>query len=76
MSQENDPDRTRGLYRKYVVYRTAPSGAGPLTEVTEPCFVLRYLTDPHARAALAAYADSCEQDYPNLATDLRHALER
>lgn len=28
-------------------------------------------TDPHAKAAIAAYADSCEADYPQLASELR-----
>lgn len=65
-------DRERGLYRKYVVYRVWPSGRW--TIVAEPCFVLKYTSDPHARVALAAYADSCEADYPLLAADLREAL--
>lgn len=37
-------------------------------------FVLDYANDPHAAAALAAYADACEQDQPGLAADLRNLL--
>jgi hypothetical protein len=39
-------------------------------------FVLDYDTDPYARVALAAYADSCEADHPQLAADLRAALAK
>lgn len=38
-------------------------------------FVLDYANDPYARAALAAYADACEQDRPGLAGDLRARLD-
>lgn len=65
-----DPDTERGLYGKYLVFKAG----GGMEPVTDPCFVLRYTTDPHARAALAAYADSCEADYPQLAADLRMRL--
>lgn len=34
-------------------------------------FVLDYVHDPYARAAVAAYADACETDLPQLAADLR-----
>lgn len=37
-------------------------------------FVLDYVHDPHARTALAAYADACEAGLPGLAADLRAAL--
>lgn len=40
-----------------------------------PWFVLAYARDPHARAALAAYADSCEAELPGLAWDLREELD-
>lgn len=33
-------------------------------------FVLDCDHDPHAKAALKAYADSCRADYPKLAADL------
>ena len=98
----DDPDRTRGLYGKYLVRKIkrgdgglcagSPNGvhipapglgqacsycAGPRhDELVDPgpVFVLAYARDAHARAALSAYADSCETDYPQLAADLRDAL--
>lgn len=56
-------DHNRGLYGKYRVEKVngKPTGA---------VFVLAYANDPHARAALAAYAESCREDYPQLAADL------
>lgn len=63
-----DPDRDRGLYRKYQVQKVTRDG-----ELVDPgpVFVLAYTRDPHARVALAAYADSCAADFPPLAADLR-----
>lgn len=40
-----------------------------------PWFVLAFAGDPHARVALAAYADSVEAELPQLAADLRKQLE-
>lgn len=66
-------DPTRGLYSKYAVKRTdGSSDPGGRHEGCE-YFVLDLTHDPHARAALEAYADSCEGDYPLLARDLRDA---
>jgi hypothetical protein len=70
-------DRDRGLYRKYELYRVKEDDSGNVIEhyqVTDPFFVLRYTTDPHARVALEAYADSCGEEYPGLAADLYRAL--
>jgi hypothetical protein len=41
-----------------------------------PWFVLRYTVDPHARVALAAYANSVEAELPGLASDLRAELAK
>lgn len=38
--------------------------------------VLDYAGDPHAKRALAAYADSIEGDNPEMAADIRDALVR
>lgn len=54
------------MYPKYHVEKLNGKPVGP-------CFVLEF-DDPHARAAVAAYADSCEGDYPALAADLRRTL--
>jgi hypothetical protein len=58
-----DPDTERGLYGKYRVEKVNGKPTGPV-------FVLAYADDPHARAALVAYAESCRQDYPRLSADL------
>lgn len=68
-----DSDRERGLYRKYRLTRVAEDGT-PIYEVDEPFFALRYTRDPHARAALNAYADSCADEAPQLAADMRREL--
>lgn len=63
-------DPNRGIYHKFTVTRTdgtsAPGGKH------DACFyfVLDLDHDPHAKAALAAYAESCRADYPLLAKDL------
>jgi len=80
-SARNDgaPDRRRdqelgpfgpypGLRGKYDVRKVATG------EQVEACFVLRYDRDPHARAALLAYAESCEAENPLLAADLRRMV--
>lgn len=63
------PDTERGLYRKYELFRVNEDPDHHF-QICEPFFVLRYATDPHARAALVAYAESCRKDYPQLADDL------
>lgn len=59
-------DNEVGLYNKYLVERIDRS------EKHRDCeyFVLDITHDPHARAALHAYAVSCSQDHPKLAEDL------
>lgn len=64
-----ESDRGRGLYGKYRVERVDGKDKGPY-------FVLGYATDPHARAAVAAYAASCRQDDPALAADLDAELSK
>lgn len=61
--REPMPDTAVGLYGKYRVEKVNGKPTGPV-------FVLAYSTDPHARAALAAYAESCRADFPQLADDL------
>jgi hypothetical protein len=61
-------DHNRGLYRKYdVKRRDDPEGKH------DECrfFVLDLEHDRYAEAALRAYADACEAEYPELARDLR-----
>ena len=63
-------DKSRGLYNKFTVTRT--DGRDRRGDKHERCeyFVLDLDHDPHARAALLAYADSCRKEYPALSVDL------
>jgi hypothetical protein len=63
------PDQDQGLYRKYNVERLNDP-AGKHADCTY--YVLDLDHDKHSVAALLAYADSCEAEYPTLAFDLRH----
>ena len=65
-------DKTRGLYNKYEVHRV--DGKDAPGEKHNGCryFVLDLDHDPHAQAALRAYSESCEADYPILGAELRH----
>lgn len=62
-----NPDRTRGLYHKFHVSRTDQSPA----HLDCDYYVLDMDHDPHALAAIRAYIQSCEKDFPILAADLR-----
>ncbi len=64
-------DRTRGLYNKFRVERTDGSSAPGKKHDGCQYFVLDCDHDPHAVAALQAYARSCEAEYPALAKDVR-----
>lgn len=68
-------DKSRGLYCKFEVTRT--DGASSRGRKHDGCyyFVLDTDHDPHAVAALRAYADSCEADYPLLAADVRQLAD-
>lgn len=72
-AQEVTPmgDKTRGLYDKFVVTRTDGTSAEGGKHHECQYFVLDIDHDPHAKAALLAYADSCKADYPLLANDVR-----
>lgn len=72
MTNTETNDQNRGLYRRFDLYRVGDDGK-PQYLVTDPYFILRYTTDPHARVALEAYADACEEEHPALAADLRSA---
>lgn len=61
----------RGIYGKYRVEKSDGSPVDPKAIY----FTLRLDTDPHARAAVRAYAASCQAENPDLATDLLKLLE-
>lgn len=60
-----------GLFGKYIISKADGSDV----DSNARCFVLRYDTDPHAKEAVHAYADSIQNDNPELAQDLWDALE-
>lgn len=64
-------DPTKGLYQKFTVSRTDGSSFDNGKHAKCSYFVLDLTHDKHAPAALLAYADSCEAEYPALAQDLR-----
>jgi hypothetical protein len=70
----NTDDKNRGLYGKYKVTRR--DGSSRKGKKHEDCeyFVLDLEHDKHAKAAIKAYAESCEKDFPLLAKDLRKML--
>lgn len=63
-----------GLYEKFTVVRT--DGTSYTGEKHHGCeyFVLDLDHDPHASAALSAYAESCRIEFPALAADLDRKL--
>jgi hypothetical protein len=64
MQGERVMPENAGLYRKYNV---SPQAGGPSPFAW---FVLDVTGDPHAKAALKAYAESCKDDLPKLAQPL------
>lgn len=64
-------DKTKGLYNKFDVRRTDGNSEKGGKHHGCEYFVLDLSHDVHACAALSAYADSCEREYPLLAADLR-----
>lgn len=63
--------RERGLYRKYQVQRADGRDAPGEEHADCHYYVLDLACDPFAAPALRAYADACEAEYPDLASDLR-----
>ena len=59
---------------EYELHRVLQDDSGNTYEeyqVSEPFFVLTDLdNDPHARVAIAAYAESCKAENPELASEL------
>ena len=72
MHVTNDEDR--GLYNKFIEGRT--DGSSDRGGKHENCryFVLDINHDPNSIPALIAYANACEEKFPNLARDIRMKL--
>lgn len=62
--------RDRGLYEKFRVFRADGQSASGRKHHKCAYFVLDMDHDPHAVAAVMAYAKSCAEQYPFLAADL------
>ncbi len=65
----NEP---KGLYGKYRIEKADGSPVDPKAIY----FTLRLDTDPHARAAIRAYMESCREENPELARDLEKMLRK
>lgn len=67
-------DRAKGLYNKFHVERA--DGKSEPGEKHHGCeyFVLDLACDPFALPALRTYANRCEEEYPQLAADIRAKL--
>jgi hypothetical protein len=70
------PDLERGLYPKFIVHRTDREDGEGRRHYDCEYFVLDVNHDPHAKAAIKAYAESCRAEYPALAADLDLMLTR
>lgn len=68
-----DTDQQRGIYGKYRVERI---GGTPGKHDHCWYYVLDWEHDKFSRPALAAYADACREEFPELAADLDRILER
>ena len=62
----------KGLYGKYEIKKTDGT---PVDPEAVYC-TLRLDTDPHARAAIRAYIESCRDEEPDLARDLEKVLQQ
>ncbi|MCE5185042.1 MAG: hypothetical protein LLF76_02830 [Planctomycetaceae bacterium] len=61
-----------GLRHKYIIQKVDGSRIDPNADY----FVLRLDTDPHARKAFRAYAESVQADNQQFAGDILHHLEQ
>lgn len=68
-------DRTKGMYNKFYIERMDGQSAMGCKHDGCDYFVLDVTHDQHAKAALAAYANSCKADYPELAKDIIKMIE-
>ena len=69
-------DKSTGLYEKFYVARLdGSSQAGGKHEACD-YFVLDWKHDPFAIPAALAYAEACENEFPELAHDLLERAQR
>lgn len=70
-----ETDREKGLYEKFTVTRNDGSSAAGKKHHNCRYFVLDLDHDPHAVAALKAYAKSCKDSNPQLSKDLKKLIK-
>lgn len=71
MDEYDEPVETdKGIYPKYTVFKY-----GTFDPVRDFVFVLKPMTDPHARLAMAVYAESVKKDKPKLSEEMKQYLE-
>lgn len=63
-----------GWRRKYFIQKIRKGGGVSPVAKRAKYFVLRFDKDPHARVAMAAYADSVEAVNPKFAEDIRKKI--
>lgn len=68
-------DTSRGLFHKFNVRRTDGQSDFGCKHFACEYFVLDMTHDPHAAAALRAYAASCATTHPQLSADLLRMLD-
>lgn len=64
-------DKHRGFYDKFRVFRKDGRDKPGFKHADCEYFVLDLTHDMFAISAIKAYADACEEEYPQLAADLR-----
>lgn len=67
---QSKPAEAQGLYQKFKVYRLDGSDAPGNKHHGCEYFVIDMHHDPHAKAALVAYAEDCKTTHPELSNDL------
>lgn len=70
MSDSLQDKRSIGLFNKFTVTRNDGQSEPGCKHHGCEYFVLDLNHDPFARAAIIAYAEACESEYPGLARDL------
>ncbi len=64
-------DKRNKLQQKYYVERIDERDRADGDRADSKYFVLDYIHDPYSLPALEAYAQACEQDFPNLSAEIR-----
>lgn len=63
-------NNSQGLYNKFIVERVDGRDREGGDKADARYFVLDYINDSYAKHALVAYAEACQDEYPDLAKDL------